>query len=191
LINSGNLKHTKICDFFNVLDKNLNLNEEIRKHDGFTIKTENLFNIINDLVVRRNEIAHGSLSDILDNSIILSYVEFVEKYVNAIIDILQNRFESEFCLFKKDEFRVTIEKFRVYKGGLLGILGGKKYVLDTDKEILIERDDFSVFSSKIVDYREFSGTDDIVIKLDKKIKENQKFYVFDFEKFNTIKEGLS
>ena len=65
-INTGNLKHSKICETFNSL--NIKIDEKLRHIEGFNSNTENAFNKIDELVQRRNEIAHGSVQDILDIS---------------------------------------------------------------------------------------------------------------------------
>ena len=96
---SGNLKHNKIVELFKYL--NLDLNNELLKNqdlnneiglDRITISQTSknyLYNKINDLVERRNQIAHGSeVLDLLDISTLEPYIQFLAKYCQAIFEIL-------------------------------------------------------------------------------------------------------
>ncbi len=99
VISSGNLKHNKIVDLFKLL--NLDLNSELIKNDSLNkeiglvsnqiANTEKdiLYNKINDLVERRNQIAHGSETlDILGLSGLEPYIQFLEVYCQAIFETL-------------------------------------------------------------------------------------------------------
>ena len=97
---SGNLKHNKIVELFNKLNLDLNdellKNEELKNEIGLNqntisrIEKDILYNKINDLVERRNQIAHGSeeVDDILSISELEPYIQFLEKYCQAIFQTL-------------------------------------------------------------------------------------------------------
>lgn len=176
VINTGNLKHKKICDIFKSL--NINLDQEIRKQKGFDLKSENLFNKLDDLVDRRNEIAHGAISEIMDNSEIIPLIDFLENYFAAINSLLQKESTNEINCFKRDNFSLFIEKIKIYDGNILGVFEGAKFDLNKDSEILIEKSNNEVVSSNVIDFKQYANNDNISIKLDKKIKENYKFYIF-------------
>ena len=110
---SGNLTHRRIEDIFNSIDisiskeliKNTELVTLIGLGDSQIQNTESnvLFGKINELVDRRNTIAHGAIIDnLLGLSELEPYIEFLEKYCVAI-----------FCLLaEKDIENQTIEKYR-------------------------------------------------------------------------------
>ncbi|MGF1569275.1 MAG: MAE_28990/MAE_18760 family HEPN-like nuclease [Nodosilinea sp.] len=101
-LSSGNLKHSKITDLFKFL--NIDLNMELKSNEAFVaylqdryelrdisqLKLDFLYSKIDDLVIRRNAIAHGSgdVDAILDFSEIEPYIEFIESYCHAIFEIL-------------------------------------------------------------------------------------------------------
>ena len=97
---SGNLNHNKIVELFNKLNLDLNdellKNEELKNEIGLNqntisrIEKDILYNKINDLVERRNQIAHGSeeVDDILSISELEPYIQFLEKYCQAIFQTL-------------------------------------------------------------------------------------------------------
>ena len=97
---SGNLKHNKIVELFNKLNLDLNnellKNEELNNEIGLNqnsisrIEKDILYNKINDLVERRNQIAHGSeeVDDLLSISELEPYIQFLEKYCQAIFETL-------------------------------------------------------------------------------------------------------
>jgi len=175
IINSGNLKHSKICDVFkNVV---INLDTDLRTFDDFSLNTENNFIRIDELVQRRNEISHGNSSEILDNSEIIPYIDFIEKYITSIYTILKKKFENEYNHFLKEESYCLIEKYNIFSSSILGIIDGKKFDLVIGDIILVEKVSNQLFSTKIIEIKNFQHSTDITIKLDEKIKKNQKFYV--------------
>lgn len=103
-IQSGNLKHQRIVDICksvgirlnDFLSKNQELNTFLNISQTTAVNTESevLYNKINDLVDRRNLISHGSedIDDLLDLSILSTYISFVEKYLNAIFETLYENF---------------------------------------------------------------------------------------------------
>jgi hypothetical protein len=116
LKSSGNLKHNKIVELFNslaiqdlnkqLLDDNQDFKnylrdkrrDEISERGSFeAIKPEILYKEINDLVDRRNEIAHGGeVLDILSQPEMILYLDFLEKYCTEIFKVLETEFSRHF-----------------------------------------------------------------------------------------------
>lgn len=176
ILNSGNIHHQKICEYFNNL--NINMDQEIRMHHDFHLKTENLFNKLYELTQRRNEIAHGSSSDILNSSEITPFIVFLKKYFYAIISILQNRITYEANSYKINN-GIYIDKFQIYSSGLVGLFGGAKWNLSIGDEIIIKKADGKIESSKITSVRKFEDSNDVCIKIDKKISQKSLLYIYD------------
>jgi hypothetical protein len=62
-----------------------------------SIAADEMFYYLNDLAERRNEVAHGSPSQLLSNQILLDYVAFIDAYCNstfASLPELKNRHSS-------------------------------------------------------------------------------------------------
>lgn len=172
-INTGNLKHSKICEIFNSM--NINLNEKLKEFKEFNHNTENTYNSIDEIVRRRNEIAHGNAENLLSPSEITPFLDFTEKYIQSTYVILMNEFETNLNLFKKNIFGQQIHIDQIFRGNIIGISGGSKYNFKNGDTILIERDDKSLFSSIIIDIKKHPNTD-VSIKINKNIKNNHKFY---------------
>lgn len=107
---SGNLKHSKIVDAFRPLD--IDLNEKLKSDDkfidflnrkfgkGIKNKGDELYFLIDDLVSRRNDIAHGrDIDNILNITEFDDYMSFLEEYGNAIFRIIEEKeieYEAKF-----------------------------------------------------------------------------------------------
>lgn len=96
---SGNLKHSKIAEAFKPLDielikklkDNIQFSEFLKENYGDNIenKGQELFSKIDDLVTRRNDIAHGvNIDDILGITEFDDYINFLENYGQAIFETL-------------------------------------------------------------------------------------------------------
>ncbi len=101
-LNSGNLKHSKISEAFNNIDIKLTSklkvigqrNEGFLKGHGTNISSrgDDLFSLIDDLVVRRNDIAHGeNIDNILNPSEFSDHIEFLEGYGKAVFQALTEK----------------------------------------------------------------------------------------------------
>jgi hypothetical protein len=114
-IQSGNLTHNRVEEIFKTVDisiskelvKNLELISLIGISSSQIPNTESnvLFSKINELVERRNTIAHGAnIDDLLELSALAPYIEFFEKYCIAIFKVLE----------EEDIKNQTIEKFQEF-----------------------------------------------------------------------------
>jgi hypothetical protein len=187
-INTGNLKHSKICEIFKNID--ISLENELRKFEIFKIQSENTFNKIDDIVQRRNEIAHGAVAEIIDSSEIYPLIEFLKAYFHSISEILEDKSENEINRFKKLEFGKEIGCFKIYNGNILGI--GSEYAptLSVNSIILIEKPSYRVYSSSVLSFKKFDNGD-VTVKLDKNIKENCRYYIFDNEAYVRFPQNYS
>lgn len=114
---NGNLKHEKICGLFSGV--NVKLDSLLKNSPSFFLSesSENIFNTIDDLVDRRNDIAHGADNiDRLNNSELIFHIDFLEKYFTEIFNILKNElFQNEYQHKIKKEIYKEINIIKKYK----------------------------------------------------------------------------
>lgn len=190
---SGNLKHDKIVDLFK--DLNLDLNNELLKNEDLnneiglnktTISQkskDDLYNKINYLVERRNQIAHGSeVLDILSISALEPYIRFLEKYCQSIFEILVEQ------LIKQESIHTfqKIEKvIKVYDSKILAF-EINNYTIKVGDVLIIETQENRFYKKPILtieldkkDYQELTITEktNIGVSVEPKIKDNQTFYI--------------
>lgn len=194
-IPSGNLKHrqiVKILEFINVnlneaLKKNATIIQHIQKEKQITnlanLETDVLYNKINDLVERRNQIAHGSeILDILGISELESYMYFLEKYCQAIFEVLTENFirQESIHSFQRMEsvIQVIANKILVFEI--------ENFTIKVGDTIIIETADGAFYKKCILTiqldnkpYEELIITDRIkvAISVEPKIKDSQIFYI--------------
>lgn len=95
--NGGNYKHSVICECFAGLGIE-NVSQMIKvyeplhsyfKNKGIYNQNDDiLYEILNDLVARRNDVAHGNNSTILDISYFREYVDYIEMYAKSLNALL-------------------------------------------------------------------------------------------------------
>jgi RiboL-PSP-HEPN len=192
---SGNLKHKRIVSLFETI--NISLNSELKINKTLqlyfqserqisniaSLSTENLFNTIDDLVERRNQIVHGSdISDILDISALEPYLRFLEKYCQAVFEILGKEIIKQESIHK---LRKITKVINVFNNSILAfeienktIRVGDSLIIETvdgdfckTSILSIQLDNQSYPEIEIVDKRQ------IGIKVDYRIKQNQSFYI--------------
>lgn len=175
---SGNLKHSKICDFFKQID--LNLEQLFDKLTDFkNIKSENKYQKIDDLVERRNEIAHGSLSNILDISEFPDYIDFLEKYFVALYDVLKYDIEQQILSYKVKTKCIELENPKVFGGNIIGFVNSKKIWFRIHKKIIVQKSTGELSKYNISNMSFFKSTNEVTLKLNGKtnLKDNQKFFL--------------
>lgn len=190
---SGNLKHNKIVDLFK--DLNLDLNNELLKNEDLnneiglnktTISQrskDDLYNKINDLVERRNQIAHGSeVLDILGISALEPYIQFLEKYCQAIFEILVEQLikQESIHTFQKIEkvIKVYDSKILAFEINSYTIKVGDMLIIETQENRFYKKPILTIQLDK-KDYRELPITEktNIGVSVEPKIKDNQTFYI--------------
>lgn len=172
-INNGNLKHSKICETIGYL--NIKLNDKLKQTKSFNTQTENAFNKVDDLVQRRNEIAHGNVQQILDTTEIVPYVDFIEKYLVSIGEILKNEIEQLEFLYKKKHKCILLNDTKVFNGNIVGIPNGKELNFTIGDKIIIEKSNNTMTAGEIVNLKDFEDNS-VTIKLNHNIRPNYKFY---------------
>lgn len=190
---SGNLKHSKIVEAFKPLDielvkklkNNSKFSEFLKEKHGGNIanKGDELFSKIDDLVIRRNEIAHGiDIDNILNITEFNDYIEFLENYGQAIFEIIVEKeiqYEASFLYAEiasiKHIYNHAILCFEVENNTIE--IGDHIIIKNTDeyfikKEILkIEKNKESFVKLTI------TNKTDIGVNLGEGITKNQIFYM--------------
>lgn len=174
---SGNLKHSKICDFFRQIDVNIEVLFD-KLTDFKNIASEKKYQKIDDLVERRNEIAHGTLNNILDISEFPDYVDFIEKYFIAVYDVLKFHMEQQVLYFKVQTKCIELKNPKVFKGNIIGFVNSRKIWFRKNKKIIVKKNTGELTSYKISNMNFFKATNEVTLKLKGKtnLKDNQEFY---------------
>ncbi|MEG5059866.1 MAE_28990/MAE_18760 family HEPN-like nuclease [Microcoleus sp. A2-C5] len=190
---SGNLKHNKIVELFTLFNidlngeliKNENLNQEIGlSYDRISRADKNiLYNKINDLVERRNQMAHGSETlDSLDISELEPYIQFLEVYCQAI-------FETLFEKIIKQELIHTFQKIekvvKIFSSKILAF-EIENYTIRVGDMMIVENAEGKLYKKPILQIQldniihqelTISEKTNISVLVDPKIKDNQTFYI--------------
>jgi translation initiation factor IF-1 len=177
-IPSGNLKHSKICDLFKQVD--INVEQLFDKLTDFkNIKSENKYQKIDEIVERRNEIAHGSLNNLLDSSEFPDYIDFIEKYFFALHKVLKYDIEQEELSFKVRTKSIELENVKIFKGNIIGFVNNKKIWFRPQNKIIVEKNNGELYKCKILSINFFKSINSVTLKLNPKtqLKDNQKFYL--------------
>ncbi|MBS9388302.1 MAG: hypothetical protein HEQ33_05105 [Dolichospermum sp. WA123] len=195
---SGNLKHNKIVELFNKLSLDLNdellKNEELNNEIGLTREKisrtakDILYNKINDLVERRNEIAHGSEKLIeeyrlLDIYELEAYIQFLEKYCQAVFQtlfeqLIKNesihsfqKIENVIQIFGSKVLAFEIENYTIKVGDIL-IIETKEGRFYKKPILTIQKDNISYIEPLRV-----TEKIKIAVSVEPKIKDNHTFYI--------------
>lgn len=190
---SGNLKHNKIVELFKLL--NVDLNDELIKNeslkqeiglqpDQISRKDKDiLYNKINDLVERRNQIAHGSETlDILGLSGLEPYIQFLEVYCQAIFETLFEKIikQESIHTFQKIEKVVKIFSSKILAFEI------ENYTLKVGDMVIVETAEGRLYKKPILEIQldnmthqelTISENTNISVRVDPKIKDNQTFYI--------------
>jgi hypothetical protein len=194
-IPSGNLKHKQIVKIFELI--NVNLNEALKKNTTIiqhiqneqqivnlaNLETDVLYNKINDLVERRNQIAHGSeILEILGISELRSYIQFLEKYCQAIFEVLSESFirqESIYNFLKIETVtKVIANKILVFEIENFTIKIGDIIIVETADGTFCKKHILTIQLNN-TPFDEYVATDrvEIAISVEPKIKNTHIFYV--------------
>jgi len=163
-------------EFKNYIKDKLNLNEQ----DNPSI--DETYYLLNDLAERRNDVAHGVPSEILQNEILSDYIDFFEKYANGLIEVLTSELLS-----------LEITEHGVELGSLTDVYSeGKIICIYTNKlpikkgDTLIGKNSNLIVKSKILgiklnelDVSSISNeiNEEIGVLLENKFKKNFKVYL--------------
>jgi hypothetical protein len=194
---SGNLKHNKIVELFNKLNLDLNdellKNEELKNEIGLTperisrIEKDILYKKINDLVERRNEIAHGSEKsteedNLLQISELEPYIQFLEKYCQAIFQTLFEQVIKQESIYRFKKIENVIKIF----GNKILAFEIENYTIKVGDMLIVETKEGQFYKKPILtiqlkneSYQELTVLEktNIAISVEPKIKDNQTFYI--------------
>ncbi len=194
VILSGNLKHNKIVDLFKYLNVDLNSglakNESLSNEIGLKtneisrVEKDILYNKINDLVERRNQIAHGSekLDDILSTSGLEPYIQFLEKYCQAIFETLVEEVIKQESIHTFQKIKKVINVF----GNKVLAFEIDNYNIKVGDMLIIETREGKFYKKSILTiqlnnepYEEITVLEktNIAVSVEHKIKDNQTFYI--------------
>jgi len=158
-LHSGNLKHSKIVEAFNYLDIKLTARLKVvgRRTEGFLCgsgenvsnRGDELFKMIDDLVVRRNEIAHGeNIDNILNISEFGDYVDFLEGYGKSIFQTLvekNNEYEANHLYKKIDNVK------GIHQAGSILCFEVENNEINKGDYIIMQIQDGSFFKKEILE----------------------------------------
>jgi RiboL-PSP-HEPN len=164
--------------------KEVNQIREYIKHIQSNATTDILYNKINDLVERRNEIAHGSeaVDNILGLSELENYIQFLENYCQAIFEILSEEEIKHDCgcnfqkignivdIYDSRKLVFEIENYKIKTGDIIIVKNAKgRFFEKPILEIFIDNISYSqiTISEKTI----------ISVKLDPPLRENQEFFI--------------
>ncbi|HOI83345.1 MAG TPA: MAE_28990/MAE_18760 family HEPN-like nuclease [Campylobacterales bacterium] len=195
-IQSGNLKHGIISDLLKKIsitqldealkqDKEMSLMlKEMFGEDFAGRKSETLFKRIDNLVDRRNEIAHGAENIVIDNNEISEYIKFLKPYGRVVFSAINHEelkaTVSEKC-FKVDENDIK----GVFCKNILGI-AVTDYLIKLGDTIIIQSN--GVFKTAKITNLQLRNQNikrikrarktNIGIKLDIEISKRNNFFLF-------------
>jgi len=192
---SGNLKHSKIVESFNIidikLDERLKINIEFKKfletifvHIDH-LNSNELYEKINDLVERRNEIAHSNnINNLLSINEIRDYIVFLRSYAKALYDIL---LEKEIEYEKLYSYKKIDNVINIFGNSILAFELEYDYI-QKDDYIIVKYDNSCYKKLKILElqkdnipYQYLIANKKIKIAVNLgsefKIRTNQEFYI--------------
>lgn len=192
-VQSGNLKHKRIVIIFDNLNiklndkliKNENLNQEIGIASNKIGGTEKkvLYAKINDIVDRRNDIAHGAeVDNLLRSSELIPYVNFLEKYCRAVFEVLMQEYLRLESIHKFRQIEVV---HKVLKHSIVAFQI-EQYIINKGDVIIIETTEGRFYKTPILELQkddeqystlEITDKTDIAVRIDVHINKNCKFYI--------------
>lgn len=200
---SGNLKHKKIVELFKAFNVDLNnrlrinqtltqhIQDEQQKENIAGLNQEILYNKINDLVDRRNEIAHGSeeaVNNILDPSEIEKYIQFLEKYCQAVFEIINEELIKQESLYKYQKIKKIID---VFNSKILAF-EIENHEIKVGDTIIIRTAEGRLFKKTVLEIQKdkkpysqlkIGKKADISVRLEPNIKKNQEFFIKKFNEY--------
>ena len=192
--NGGNYKHSVLCDCFVSLgieniSQNIKFYEPLHSYfinKGIYDQNENiLYEILNDLVARRNDVAHGNYNSILDISYFKDYIDFIEMYAKSLNALL---IDNLYMLKWEGKNSPIIEINHLYHNTIVEV-EVEDFVVEVGDKILVKEPDgnFPKFSIREitsirkndVEKNEFLtyARDTVALGLSMNIKKRSKFKI--------------
>lgn len=143
LQNGGNYKHEEVMKVFSNLgfhDVRTCLEHYEPLASYFKKNGFDNYATINDIVERRNEIAHGiNSTNILSESIVLDYIRYIEKYALSLTEYLKDQFFDH--LWKKRKAQVVYKPSNYYAKRSVVEFYGTDVILSKGMDFLVKRTD--------------------------------------------------
>ncbi len=76
------------------------------------INSEQIYYYLNDLAERRNEVAHGSATELLSNEVLIGYIDFLENYGKALFEIINSELTRYLVEYKAVELGKPIAVYK-------------------------------------------------------------------------------
>lgn len=193
-LHSGNLKHSKIAEAFGLIDISLTARLKVigQRANGFLSGTgtniagrgDELFHLIDDLVMRRNDIAHGEdIDDILNVSEFENHINFLEGYGKSIFQTLVEKnieYEANHHYKKIDNVKGIFERGsilcfeinsnKIKKGDdIIIMLKDGSFI---KKEIMEVQKDNQIFDSLSI-----TGSENVGVNLGGGLSKSQTFFI--------------
>lgn len=200
-LHSGNLRHSRISETLNTLDikitdrlKAISQRQNTflsRSHSDIANKGEELFRLIDELVDRRNDIAHGEdIDNILSITEFEDYVDFLEEYGRAVHQALSekiNQFEADFL------YKEIANVKGIFKNGSVLCFEIENSEIRKGDKIIVKLHDGGFIKKEILEIQKnnetfekisITGIENIGVNLGKGISNGQKFFI---KKLNNTK----
>lgn len=193
-LHSGNLKHSRISEILNSLD--IKLTPRLKaiglRHGGFlsggssniASKGDELFNLIDNLVDRRNDIAHGEdIVNLLGISEFDDYINFLENYGRAVFQVLLekiNQLEANFLYTEINSVK------GIYKKGSILCFEIENIEISKGENIIVKLLDDGFIKKEILEIQKdnvsydkllITSPEDVGINLGKGLSPGQKFFI--------------
>ena len=166
LSSNGNLKHLKIVELFSSVDVELNFLLKNTEKFKLSKNSENTFNTIDELVERRNDIAHGAdRFDRIDNTGLYPFVEFLEIYFTEIFYVLREDLNQKSIShhLKNDFEKVKVLKYFPNKSVLGFEMNNYNYLIG--QSVYFKARNGKYFESKIINFIEFPEINNVTIEI--------------------------
>ncbi len=145
-----NFAHVGILGISSLIMKDNNFHtyllEKTEKTDDDAISLDEAFYLLNDLAERRNDVAHGVPSEILQNEILLDYITFFETYTEALTSILEKEYLQNELSYSGKELGDITDVFQ--EGKVICIYSNKLPIKNGDT--LIGKNENTIIKAKVV-----------------------------------------
>lgn len=173
---TGNMTHSRMSDLFKQVG--VDLNGKFAKYTDFNLSSENQFKKLDELVEMRNEVAHGSISSLLDPTQIEEYIAFIERYFRNLYSILKIDIEQEKLNYWKNNHSVKIDNPIVFDGNIVGFDNVQNLTVSKTSLIIIQRADQSCQVAYVLNIQKnVNGSVTMKLAPTTNIKSNHQFYI--------------
>jgi hypothetical protein len=159
---------------------------KLEKNENDLLIPEDCFVLLNDLAERRNDVAHGVPGEILQNEILLDYIEHLEFYAKSVTEIIIKEYLRYEVIFKAKEMGNVTNLY--HNGSVVCVMTNKNRIRLGDK--VIGTNEATIVKATIVSIQynesamdEIDDQDDyeIGIKIDKQFKPNFTLHILPVE----------